>query len=676
MMRERLELVRERLYEIEKEKVMEQPCRDYFEQVAHFLNGTIDWYEQITENDWDTFSLEQLQKHNQAHFQDILPEEYGHSYGNPQYAVETLGEEYGQVLSCVYAQVRSIISSCYENDLEDIVIHLELFVQIYCLFYQTIEEDGVMPTEDQIKEILYWFVCDYLPDETKQRIHAQLNPEQQFAVSIIKKADLNDLRYLYGFGEYITQNEIEIANFLAGLEEATLQKIADTITEGFVKGFVLGNKDLSKKKVVNIRYVIGFEQIVRRVISNFEKIGLQVTISRARNSIFHRRGMHKIGYYGAIANRQFEYDHKEDEGLILDKYMINRKLEGLKEAYEEEKEWAAVHAGPACMEVFGENPFVPVEKSESVLYTEEQQQLCVSYQEKSGQLTNGYIKPEERSYTIIAFPVPQIGTKFSEIFQETIAINTLDYERYEKMQQIIIDTLDQAEKVRVVGTNGNRTNIEVALCNLNNPETETKFENCVADVNIPVGEVFTSPKLKDTAGILHVKNVYLNEFEFQNLTLSFEDGMVSDYSCSNFATVEANKRYVKEQVLSRRDTLPMGEFAIGTNTTAYAMGKKYDLEDKLPILIAEKTGPHFAVGDTCYAHSEEIAVYNPNGKEIIARKNGASYVYHHLDITIPYDELLEIVAVTSSGEELVIIRNGKFVLQGLEELNEPLAFIK
>ena len=68
----------------------------------------------------------------------------------------------------------------------------------------------------------------------------------------------------------------------------------------------------------------------------------------------------------------------------------------------------------------------------------------------------------------------------------------------------------------------------------------------------------------------------------------------------------------------------MGEFAIGTNTTAYRMAKEYQIGAKLPILIAEKTGPHFAVGDTCYSHAEDTAVYNPNGKEIIARDNEKS----------------------------------------------------
>ena len=39
----------------------------------------------------------------------------------------------------------------------------------------------------------------------------------------------------------------------------------------------------------------------------------------------------------------------------------------------------------------------------------------------------------------------------------------------------------------------------------------------------------------------------------------------------------------------------MGEFAIGTNTTAYVMAKTYDILYQLPILIVEKMGPHFAV---------------------------------------------------------------------------------
>ncbi len=110
--------------------------------------------------------------------------------------------------------------------------------------------------------------------------------------------------------------------------------------------------------------------------------------------------------------------------------------------------------------------------------------------------------------------------------------------------------------------------------------------------------------------------------------------------------------------------------------------KKYKIEDKLPILIAEKMGPHFAVGDTCYSWSEDVKVYNPNGKEIIAKENSVSalrkedvskaYFHCHTDITIPYEELLSIVVVTKTGENILLLENGRFVLPGTEALNEPL----
>ena len=132
-------------------------------------------------------------------------------------------------------------------------------------------------------------------------------------------------------------------------------------------------------------------------------------------------------------------------------------------------------------------------------------------------------------------------------------------------------------------------------------------------------------------------------------------------------------------MLFHHDTLPMGEFAIGTNTTAWVFASKYGIADKLPILIAEKMGPHFAVGDTCYSHEEELVTCNPDGKRLIAKDNevsilrtqdpGKAYLNCHTDITIPYDELGEITAVREDGTQIPIIHNGRFVLPGCEELN-------
>ena len=251
-----------------------------------------------------------------------------------------------------------------------------------------------------------------------------------------------------------------------------------------------------------------------------------------------------------------------------------------------------------------------------------------------------------------------------------------------RLQQTIIDTLDQGKYVLVKGMGDNKTNLKIMLHTLTDPQKQTNFENCVADVNIPVGEVFTSPVLAGTEGVLYVSRVFLNELEYKDISITFKDGMVTDYTCANFDTEEENKKYIRDNVLFHHETLPMGEFAIGTNTTAYVVGRKYGIEDKFPILIAEKTGPHFAVGDTCYSHAEEVKVYNPDGKEIIARDNECSikrkensskaYFNCHTDITIPYDELGEVSVVTADDEVITIIEEGRFVLPGCEELNKPL----
>ncbi len=429
-----------------------------------------------------------------------------------------------------------------------------------------------------------------------------------------------------------------------------------------------------------IRYNIGFERRVRYAIQYFSKMGLEPILYRAAVNSVSKRQHLKIGYHSTGPNRQYDYDHRYDNGLYLNKDFNDRKLTGQRNAYEKYKSQAVVYAGPALIEVFGEKNFSPENKEEAIRLDKRQQKLYVNYNRDVNLLTNEYIKGGETSFTIIAYPIPEIGDKFKEIFAETVKVNTLDNDTYRQIQQSIIDVLDKGEYVKILGSGLNKTDMKVMLHELKNPEKETIFENCTADVNIPVGEVFTSPKLTGTRGILHVTKVYLNELEYKELYLEFKDGKIADYTCGNFTSEEENKRFVKENLMYNQETLPIGEFAIGTNTTAYVMAQTYQIGDKLPILIAEKTGPHFAVGDTCYHMSEDMKLYNPDGKEIVAKDNEISilrktdmenaYFNCHTDITIPYDELGEISVYKKNGEKTIIIKDGRFILPGTEKLNE------
>ena len=670
---ERLRLAEERLAEIEKETVSDAAFTAFFQNGAKWLGGMFAVRKKLLDGSFSHMTLEEHQILNRQHYEEILGENYETSYANPAFSVKELGQQLGTLMSALYAELRKCLRYVYELQAEELAAAAELFIEVCGAFSCAWEEENKLPEYEEIREIYYWYISDYADIRSDRQVYEKVTPRQDAIKKLVMESDLSDLRYLYRYGNYVSDCELRTARFLNALSEDVIAKMADTFTEGYRLGFVNGNKDISRKKSVSIHYNLGFERVVRRAIANFAGIGLDVVFS-------------EDSYQGTPANRQYQYDHKDDAVLFFDRQYMNRKLETMKYAFEKYKEAAAAYGGPAVMEVFGETPFSPVVKEEAAKGGEKYQKLMVEYMSAARKQQGEYIREEERSFTIIAFPTPDIGERFEEIFDEIIRINTLDYTLYQKIQQDIINVLDTADYVEVKGMNGNRTDIKVMLHPVNNPEKESKFENCVADVNIPVGEVFTSPRLTGTEGVLHVSRVFLNELEYIDLEMHFKDGMVTDYRCGNFAEEEKGKNYIKENVLHHHDTLPLGEFAIGTNTTAYVAAKKYDIGAKLPILIAEKMGPHFAVGDTCYSRSEDVKVYNPDGKEIIARDNEVSvlrkedlskaYFNCHTDITIPYHELGSITAVRQDGTKADIIKEGRFVLAGCEELNKPLVTVQ
>ena len=716
MTEERFALARERVEEICREKGADAcaPFDRYFADTAAQVCLFADEYIFIRDGGLQRADLETLKAHNRALYADIFPDSYVRSYANPVYAVSELGTEYGRLLSAAVYELRAMIPFAYEQNALELTIRMELFIELYTAFsvensqYLAAEKEGrnpqaegltMIPPVRSVREILYGFVSDYAEDEMARDREQNLVGRDDYLLSVTMQADLQDLRYLYATGEYIGDNEIRTAQYMNSLPQEKIALMADTFTEGFRKGFEVTGKNLGAKKRISLISHIGFERMMRRAAENFAAMGKTCLMPRERLSLFCLKA--GSGTEGGDPNPQYRYDHREDLALILDDVLMNRMLEALSAGYREEAEEIRQFAGPAVLETFGEKPFVPASDPALPHYDDVQQKLIARYRTKAGRLYNEAVIGRNRSFTIISFPLPEIGGRgihtpycviedpqkaYGEIFDAVIRINTLDYAQYAKIQETIIDTLNEADTLHVAGRAGNKTDLTVNLWKLKDPAHQTIFENCVADVNIPVGEVFTTPVLKGTNGTLFVSFVYLEGIFFKNLSLTFKDGLVTDYACGNFAgepdAEEKGRRLIEENILFHHQTLPMGECAIGTNTTAYAAGRYYGITDRLPILIAEKTGPHFAVGDTCYSDDEENTVFNPDGKEIVAKENDFSrkrfedpekaYFGCHTDITIPYEELGRIEAVRSDGSSVTIIEDGRFVLPGTEALNEPL----
>ena len=670
--RERYELALERIKMIREEHTVSAELQDYFIQAANVVEAATEYLN----FDYRQYSMEELEAGNQRLYGELQAEAYEKSYANPQYAEKQLGNN-GKVLSFLYTELLSLHRYARESRCSELTIHMELLIEIYNLY-----EDQDAFDIREVQKAIYYFYYDYcdvlVPDRTQEMYDARLDRY----VQLVEQADLSDLRYLYGYGEAISINEIRTAQYMNQLSQEEIDRLAFVYTDGYREGFEIAGIDLSKKKYVNLHYAVGQERMIRAAIRQFRELGLEPIIFLPAVSRLNQRQNRRNGVVATPVNRQYDYDHRYDEGIYLDSALMERKLEVLEQSYETYREFMQGYAGPAVVETFGEAPFEPVEKPESIALTKKQQDLTVEYTAQAGRLVNRYINRETYSFTIIAYPSPEIGDEFEEIFRETTKINTLDKKLYRTIQEVMINELNQAEFVRVQGIGKNRTDMKVMMHIMEHPERETNFENCLADVNIPVGEVFTSPRLTGTEGCLNVSEVYLNDLKFVDLELHFKDGKITDYTCGNFDQEEANIRFVKENLLQNRETLPIGEFAIGTNTTAYVMANRYQIVYKLPILIVEKMGPHFAVGDTCYSYSEENRLFNPDGKEIVAKDNECSilrkedeskaYFHCHTDITIPYAEIGSIRSVHADGTEVEIMRDGRFVLPGTEELNRPL----
>ena len=610
--------------------------------ITNFIKDVKQFFKEVYESDLTKLSLSELEQLNDK-VKDL--------YKNPILGKKNSEEER---LNSFYAYT---VLSHYAA-----VVRKSKNAADFMVFLDKLEE-SLESAPETTKDVVLSFIKDV--SRIIPRYVERLHTVDNFARKVVMESDLSSYNYLYYYGEKITTNHTRIVDFFnSKVDDKKLTDMAKCTVEAFLRGLKNSNVDDSKKTFVTLVYPIGFEKLAKRIVELFEGKFEVVLIND--DSPF---------------DKQVDYNFRYEYNFHLTPEFVEEYLKLFESEVKAKQDIFEKYAGPIYVEMFGEDRFVPKNGDEIF---EKSKELAALAQDFDTKYSNLYMKNirKNTSFCIISYPCPEIGEDFEAIFDETIRINTLSNSKYSEIQQRIIDVLDRSTHLHITGKNGNRTDLTVALQELTNPETETLFENCCADVNVPVGEVFTSPKLEGTNGILHVSKIYLNGWKFENLMLKIKDGFIVEYSCTNFPTEKENKEYINEHLLFDNKTLPMGECAIGTNTYAYVMGNRYNINDKLDILIAEKTGPHFAFGDTCYSVDEDTDTFNPDGKKIVAKDNEvsikrlsadeeeASQAYYgcHTDVTIPYYELDDIVAVNGSTE-IHIIHDGKFVLKGTEELN-------
>lgn len=476
--------------------------------------------------------------------------------------------------------------------------------------------------------------------------------------TVLEKADNSTADWMEEYGLPVTETDKKMMRFWFGLEKEKLQAMGKTIADAFLHGFISQSRDRRERKRVRFYYQIGQEALAREVVKALKEKGLTPVITAPHT-------LHALN--------QWQADHQFDHSVVMDEELFQAEWKAYETAmYFYEKELKDT-CGMIGIDQFGMESVIYTHGEHALQPDEGSRNWKTKLEQKKRDLESQWIRPSEISFCKVAFPNLLVGERFEEIFEDFFQMNVEESEPFEKLQQVLIDGLDTCDIAEIKGCNGNETDIRISLWPIKDPTKETKFLNCGGDLNIPYGEVFTTPKLAGTTGLYHVEEICLKGIFYHDLRLTFQDGWVVDANCRE------GKEYVMNRLLYPNEKITMGEFAVGSNTKAYAIAHKYQLGDRLPILIYEKMGPHIAIGDPCFARSEDAPIYNMyDHKEMVCRENEITaerntkeniYFGNHVDITLPYHQVEYLRGIRKDGTIVSFIENGRFVLKGTEGLN-------
>lgn len=634
-------------------EVVDNELRNYYDLFLKSCSEKLNTAQRIRQNICKYRTLEQ----NKLLFGEMALD-YAHNFANPKYLNE---------LGFANADLLSIIYYTFDRSLRNVMLNRPVFVWN--------KSDLLIALRDYFKDLdRSKLQAEFDRQYCKTRLHIEdaLMLETSTTINcfnrVLESANASNLDWMAGYGVYISQLEQEMCRFWYALPQVTIDKIVNHIVDAFFHGFLSQSRTIGNRTNVRIMYAIGQEALVQRIVEIFRSRGMEPIVLMPSS----------IAYQG-----QCLLDHRYDFAGYLSAQCYEAQTHAYSVAAERYRDYIENTCGFIRVGTFG-NEVKSVALSEYAYQPSPNTLKMYSKMIAANRsIESEMLKPDALSFCSVVFPDKRVGDNFHQIFDGFYQLNTEESEPYELIQEKLIGILDKCDKAHLKGMNGNVTDLTVSMLPLNNKESQTKFLNCGGDLNVPHGEMFTTPVLKGTNGLLNVKEIFLRGKYYKNLKLTFTDGLVTDYDCDNFSDTEENQRYIFENLLNRTKNAPMGEFSIGTNTLAYRMALDFDLFSRLPILLAEKMGPHIAVGDPCFARGEDSPVYNIySGKEMVARENEITmkrvenpdcYVNFHTDITIPFNEMGLFIGVdTELEEEHVIIRDGRFVPSVANKLNENL----
>ncbi|MGG3887791.1 aminopeptidase [Metabacillus fastidiosus] len=241
------------------------------------------------------------------------------------------------------------------------------------------------------------------------------------------------------------------------------------------------------------------------------------------------------------------------------------------------------------------------------------------------------IRVKHTKWVVLRYPNPsmaQLSKMSTEAFEDFyFNVCTMDYQKMSKAMDPLVELMNRTDKVRITGKD---TDLTFSIKNI--PAIK-----CDGIMNIPDGEIYTSPVLESVNGVIsyNTPSPY-NGFIFENVKLRFENGKIIEATANDSERI--NKIFNTDE-----GARYVGEFAIGVNPY---IGKEFG-----DILFDEKIfgSLHFTPGQ-CYDEA-----YNGNHSAI------------HWDLVLI--QRPEYGGGEIYFDDILIRKDGVFVLPELESLN-------
>lgn len=239
------------------------------------------------------------------------------------------------------------------------------------------------------------------------------------------------------------------------------------------------------------------------------------------------------------------------------------------------------------------------------------------------------IRVKKTKWVVLRWPTPsmaqQAGMSTEDFEDFYFRVCTADYAAMTKAVQPLKALMNRTDKVRITG---HGTDLNFSIKDI--PAVE-----CTGNMNIPDGECFTSPVRNSVNGTIAFNSgsIYRGT-PFDNINLTFQDGKVVDYSCSNNEAMGAildsdeGARYI-------------GEFAIAFHPFIEKPMRDILFDEKI------RGSLHFALGEA-YEEADNGNKSQIHWDIVLRQENGGGNIY--------FDDVL-------------VRENGRFVLPELAALN-------